>query len=171
MLYCSVGIWTGLSFNKVGEGLCPRGGGSSAGMLVQTSALGSDGDLFVGGALLFLVVCICLPLIVMGWSGEALIVMYLLHVVSVCALRVIHSFDLFWNQHFLQVIFHPVFGMETSLRMFSTLHIFKARLLRGFHWKAEGYNASRKENVILELAHSLGILSLVRSLLVENSTI
>jgi hypothetical protein len=95
MLYCSVGIWTGLSFNKVGEGLCPRGGGSSAGMLVQTSALGSDGDLFVGGALLFLVVCIYLPLIVMGWSGEALIVMYLLHVVSVCALRVIHSFDLF----------------------------------------------------------------------------
>ena len=49
ILYCSVGIWTGLSFNKVGEGLCPPGGGGSSGMLIQTSAIGSQGDLFVGG--------------------------------------------------------------------------------------------------------------------------
>ena len=49
MLYCSVGVWTGISFDKLGEGLCPRGGGSSSGMVIQTSTLGSDGDLFVGG--------------------------------------------------------------------------------------------------------------------------
>lgn len=52
ILYCSVGIWTGLSFDKVGEGLCPRGGGSSNDMLIQTSAIGSNGDLFVGGELM-----------------------------------------------------------------------------------------------------------------------
>lgn len=49
MLYCSVGIWNGLSFNKVGEGLCPRGGVTSASMIIQTAAIGSAGDLFVGG--------------------------------------------------------------------------------------------------------------------------
>eukprot|EP00602_Paraphysomonas_sp_CaronLab_P007860 CAMPEP_0185032518 /NCGR_PEP_ID=MMETSP1103-20130426/20669_1 /TAXON_ID=36769 /ORGANISM="Paraphysomonas bandaiensis, Strain Caron Lab Isolate" /LENGTH=964 /DNA_ID=CAMNT_0027568451 /DNA_START=200 /DNA_END=3094 /DNA_ORIENTATION=+ len=47
--YCSVGVWTGISFNKVGEGLCPRGGGSSAAMMIQSSVLGDNGDLFVGG--------------------------------------------------------------------------------------------------------------------------
>ena len=41
--YCSVGVWTGISFNKVGEGLCPRGGGSSAAMMIQSSVLGDNG--------------------------------------------------------------------------------------------------------------------------------
>lgn len=47
--FCSVGSWDGFSFGKVGEGLCPRGGDSSATMFIQTTAFGNDGDLFVGG--------------------------------------------------------------------------------------------------------------------------
>eukprot|EP01041_Mallomonas_annulata_P005687 gene5687-11474_t len=47
--FCSVGEWDGVVFSKVGEGLCPRGD-SSASMRLQTSVLGNDGDLFVGGS-------------------------------------------------------------------------------------------------------------------------
>ena len=48
--FCSVGAWDGLTFDKVGEGLCPRGGDSSTAMSIQTTALGNDGDIFVGGS-------------------------------------------------------------------------------------------------------------------------
>ena len=48
--FCSVGNWDGLSFNKVGEGLCPRGAESSTTMKIVTTVIGSNGDLFVGGS-------------------------------------------------------------------------------------------------------------------------
>ena len=48
--FCSVGSWDGYVFGKVGEGLCPRGADSSAAMFIQTTALGNEGDLFVGGS-------------------------------------------------------------------------------------------------------------------------
>lgn len=48
--FCSVGAWDGSTFDKVGEGLCPRGGDSSTAMSIQTAALGNDGDIFVGGS-------------------------------------------------------------------------------------------------------------------------
>jgi len=48
--FCSVGEFNGLSFNKVGEGLCPRGEDSSTAVQIYTTTLGNDGDLFVGGS-------------------------------------------------------------------------------------------------------------------------
>jgi len=48
--FCSVGGWDGISFHKVGEGLCPRGAESSTTMKIVTTVLGSNGDLFVGGS-------------------------------------------------------------------------------------------------------------------------
>lgn len=47
--FCSVGQFDGMSFGKVGEGLCPRGEDSSTAMNLHTSVMGNNGDLFVGG--------------------------------------------------------------------------------------------------------------------------
>lgn len=48
--FCSVGEFNGLSFGKVGEGICPRGTDSPTPMIIQTVVLGNNGDLFVGGS-------------------------------------------------------------------------------------------------------------------------
>lgn len=48
--YCSVGAWDGFMFSKVGEGLCPRGGDPSSVMHIQTTVIGNNGDIFVGGS-------------------------------------------------------------------------------------------------------------------------
>ena len=48
--FCSIGEFDGLAFEKVGEGLCPRGADSSTSMRIETAVIGSDGDLFVGGS-------------------------------------------------------------------------------------------------------------------------
>jgi hypothetical protein len=37
-------------FVQVGEGLCPRGGLTTAALHVKTSVLGDGGDVFVGGS-------------------------------------------------------------------------------------------------------------------------
>eukprot|EP01035_Chromulina_nebulosa_P017610 gene17610-23184_t len=47
--FCSVGAWNGQVFEKLGEGLCPRGNGPQSITRIQTVTIGSDGDLFVGG--------------------------------------------------------------------------------------------------------------------------
>ena len=47
--YCSVGEWDGVNFDKVGEGLCPRGSDASTTVQIQTVILGDSGDIFVGG--------------------------------------------------------------------------------------------------------------------------
>lgn len=46
--FCSIGYWNGLNFNKIGEGLCPRGITLSD-MKVSTVLLGNGDDLFVAG--------------------------------------------------------------------------------------------------------------------------
>lgn len=46
--YCSVGAWDGLTFSKIGEGICPRGGGDIT-INIRTSCLTDSGDFFVGG--------------------------------------------------------------------------------------------------------------------------
>jgi hypothetical protein len=45
---CSVAKYDGSSFEKVGEGLCSRGGDIGA-ITIQTIVLGNSGNLFVGG--------------------------------------------------------------------------------------------------------------------------
>ena len=45
--FCSVGIWNGFSFEKVGEGLCPRG--NTIMTKIEAVIFGNRGDLFVGG--------------------------------------------------------------------------------------------------------------------------
>jgi len=47
--YCSVGQWDGLMFDKVGEGLCPRGSDTATTVHLETVVLGNNGDIFVGG--------------------------------------------------------------------------------------------------------------------------
>lgn len=46
---CSFASWDGGTFNKVGEGLCPRGVDTSAKIRVNSVAMTSEGNLFVGG--------------------------------------------------------------------------------------------------------------------------
>ena len=46
--YCSIGLWDGKHLAKVGQGLCPRGAEQHA-MHIQSSVVGGDGRLFVGG--------------------------------------------------------------------------------------------------------------------------
>jgi hypothetical protein len=46
--FCSIGLWNGIHFNKIGEGLCPRGTTDSE-MKVSTVILGNNDDLFVAG--------------------------------------------------------------------------------------------------------------------------
>ena len=48
--FCSIGKFDGMSFEKVGEGLCPRGADSSTSMKIKAAVIGSGGDLFVGGS-------------------------------------------------------------------------------------------------------------------------
>jgi hypothetical protein len=46
--YCSSGIWDGITLEKVGQGLCPRGAEQQE-MHIQASVVSTAGDLFVGG--------------------------------------------------------------------------------------------------------------------------
>ncbi len=46
---CSVSKWNGLIFEKVGEGICPRGADPSSPITILTSLMGNNGNLFIGG--------------------------------------------------------------------------------------------------------------------------
>ena len=46
---CSVSKWNGLIFEKVGEGICPRGADPSSTITILTSIMGNNGNLFIGG--------------------------------------------------------------------------------------------------------------------------
>lgn len=48
--FCSVSKFDGFSFEKFGEGLCPRGGDSSSAIQILAAAVGHGGDIFVGGS-------------------------------------------------------------------------------------------------------------------------
>lgn len=48
--YCSMAAWDGAAFEKVGEGLCPRGGDPSTVVHLEAVVIGNGGDLFVGGS-------------------------------------------------------------------------------------------------------------------------
>ncbi|CAM9997280.1 unnamed protein product, partial [Phaeothamnion confervicola] len=61
--YCSVGLWTGDSFDKVGDGLCPRA--VDVTMKIMAAALTASGDVFVGGTFQSRV-----------WSGEKFVNIY-----------------------------------------------------------------------------------------------
>jgi len=45
---CSVASFDGISFDKIGEGLCSRGGDSGA-IVIKSVIIGNGNDLFVGG--------------------------------------------------------------------------------------------------------------------------
>lgn len=47
--FCSVSAFDGITFDKVGEGLCPRGTDSNIEIEVRSAVIGDNGDLFVGG--------------------------------------------------------------------------------------------------------------------------
>lgn len=48
--FCSVSKFDGFSFDKVGEGLCPRGGDSSSAIQILSTVIGNGGDIYVGGS-------------------------------------------------------------------------------------------------------------------------